>query len=196
MRKRLLLTFFVLLAAVASVSANAYQDANRLIKNGYVKSDPDAIRSIVPQLTESEITSLYTWNKVDVFGPVLMNSALGFGSGSLSQKDTVHGLIFLAGDTVFTGMIVWNFLRNAGINFNNEVSGKGGVYDDYTLALAGLIGAAALRVWQGIRAATYAKSYNSKLAYALKLDSAPTVAFLPYFKEGKTGMSVSARISY
>ncbi len=193
MRKRLLLTFFVLLAAVASVSANAYQDANRLIKNGYVKSDPDAIRALVPQLTDSEITSLYTWNKVDVFGPVLMNSALGFGSGSLSQKDTVHGLIFLAGDTVFTGMIVWNFLRNAGINFNNEVSGKGGVYDDYTLALAGLIGAAALRVWQGIRAAAYANRYNGRLSYALGLDNA-SVAVMPVIRNEGTGFSVGARI--
>lgn len=193
MRKRLLLTFFVLLAAVASVSANAYQDANRLIKNGYVKSDPDAIRALVPQLTDSEITSLYTWNKVDVFGPVLMNSALGFGSGSLSQKDTVHGMLFLAGDTVFTGMIVWNFLRNAGINFNNEVSGKGGVYDDYTLALAGLIGAAALRVWQGIRAAAYASRYNGRLSYALGMDSA-SVAVMPVIRDEGTGFSVGARI--
>ncbi len=193
MRKRLLLTFFVLLVAVASVSANAYQNANRLIKNGCVKSDPDAIKALVPQLTDSEITSLYTWNKVDVFGPVLMNSALGFGSGSLSQKDTVHGLIFLAGDTVFTGMIAWNFLRNAGVNIGNEISGEGGVYDDYTLALAGLIGAAALRIWQGIRAATYANRYNGRLSYALGLDSA-SVAVMPVIRDEGTGFSVGARI--
>ena len=194
MRKRFFITLFVLLVAAASVSANAYQDANRLIKNGYVKSDPDAIRALVPQLTDSEITSLYTWNKVDVFGPVLMNSALGFGSGSLSQKDTVHGLIFLAGDTVFTGMIVWNFLRNAGINFSTEVSGEGGFYDDYTLALAGLIGAAALRVWQGIRAAAYAKRYNGRLSYALGLDNA-SVAVMPVIRNEGTGFSVGARIA-
>ena len=94
-------------------------------------------------------------------------------------------------------MIIWNFLKNGGENIHNELYGDGGVSDDFTLAKVGLIAAAALRVWQSIRALTYAKSYNSKLAYALGYESdAPTFALLPFSKDGQTGLTLSAKISY
>ena len=42
----------------------------------------------------------------------------------------------------------------------------------------------------------YANSYNSKLAYALRYDSTPSVALLPFSKDGQTGLTLSAKFSY
>ena len=92
-------------------------------------------------------------------------------------------------------MIIWNFLKNSGENIHNELYGDGGVSDDFSLALAGLIGALALRVWQTIRPIGYAKSYNSKLAYSLHLD-APQIAIVPKSGELETEITLSATISY
>ena len=196
MNKRLILVLTVLLFGILCVSATAYKDVSRLILNGTFKYAPEEVRKLSADLTDSERKSLYTWNRVSPVGGLLMNMVLGFGSGSFSQKDTGYGVLFLCGDTICTGMIIWNFLKNGGENIHNELYGDGGVSDDFTLAKVGLIAAAALRVWQSIRAVTYANSYNSKLAYALRYDSTPSVALLPFSKDGQTGLTLSAKFSY
>lgn len=195
MKRILLIIAIILIACTSVLYADDYNDVNRLIKYGYVKSDPEAIRQLSAGLSQSQKESLYVWNNVSTLEGVLFNSLLGFGSGSFQQKDTLHGIIFLCGDTVCTGLIIWNFVKNAGENFRNEVSGQGGISDDYSLALAGLIGGLALRVWQVIRPIGYARKYNSKLAYALSLD-APQIAIVPKFGELETEVTLSATISY
>ena len=195
MKRILLIITILLIACTSALFADDYNDVNRLIKNGYVKSDPETIRQLSAGLSWSQKESLYTWNNVSTLEGVLFNSLLGFGSGSFQQKDTLHGIIFLCGDTVCTGLIIWNFVKNAGENINNELWGDGGISDDYSLALAGLIGGLALRVWQVIRPIGYAKKYNGKLAYALNLDT-PQVAIIPKSGELETEVTLSATISY
>lgn len=195
MKRILLIITIILMACICPLFADDYNDVNRLIKYGYVKSDPEAIRQLSAGLSQSQKESLYVWNNVSTLEGVLFNSLLGFGSGSFQQKDTLHGIIFLCGDTVCTGLIIWNFVKNAGENFRNEVSGQGGISDDYSLALAGLIGGLALRVWQVIRPIGYARKYNGKLAYALNLDT-PQIAIVPTYKDMRTEVTLSATISY
>ena len=195
MKRILLIITIVLIACASTLFADDYKDVNLLIKSGYVKYDPEAIRRLSVGLSQSQKESLYTWNKVSVLEGVLFNSLLGFGSGSFKQGDNLHGIIFLCGDTICTGMIIWNFLKNSGENIHNELYGDGGVSDDFSLALAGLIGGLALRVWQTIRPIGYAKSYNSKLSYSLHLD-APQIAIVPKSGELETEITLSATISY
>lgn len=195
MKRILMIITIILIACTCPLFADDYNDVNRLIKYGYVKSDPEAIRQLSAGLSQSQKESLYVWNNVSTLEGVLFNSLLGFGSGSFQQKDTLHGIIFLCGDTVCTGLIIWNFVKNAGENINNELWGDGGISDDYSLALAGLIGGLALRVWQVIRPIGYARKYNSKLAYALNLDT-PQIAIVPKYGELETEVTLSATISY
>ena len=195
MKRILLIITIILIACTSVLYADAYSDAGRLIKSGYVKHDPEAVRQLSAGLSQSQKESLYTWNKVSALEGVLFNSLLGFGSGSFQQKDTLHGIIFLCGDTICTSLIIWNIVKNGGENFRNEVSGQGGISDDYSLALAGLIGGLALRVWQAIRPIGYARKYNGKLAYALNLNT-PQIAIIPKYGELETEVTLSATISY
>ena len=195
MKRILLIITIVLIACTSTLSADDYKDVNRLIKSGYVKYDPEAVRQLSAGLSQSQKESLYIWNRVSLLEGVLFNSLLGFGSGSFKQGDNLHGIIFLCGDTICTGLIIWNFLKNSGENIHNELYGDGGVSDDFSLALAGLIGGLALRIWQTIRPIGYAGSYNSKLAYALHLD-APQIAIVPKYGELETEVTLSATISY
>ena len=192
--RKLLMILIALTVCVAALSADAYKDVNRLIANGYVKTNPDEIRALSSALSQDQKNSLYIWNRAETVFPVLMNSVLGFGSGSMSQGDRLHGVIFLCGDVICTGLIAWNFIKNSGENIHNELYGDGGVSDDFTLAAVALGAAAALRVWQTIRAITYARQYNSKLSYALGLDS-PVTAFVLPDKNGPV-VTFSAGISY
>ena len=192
--RKLLILFIALTVCIAALSADAYKDVNRMIANGYVKTNPDEIRALSSALSQDQKESIYTWKKVETVFPVLMNSVLGFGSGSMSQGDRLHGVIFLCGDVICTGLIAWNFIKNGGENIHNELYGDGGVSDDFTLAAVALGAAAALRVWQAFRAVNYAKQYNSKLSYALGLDS-PVIAFVLPDKDGAV-VTFSAGISY
>ena len=192
--RKLLIIFIALTVCVAALSADAYKDVSRMIANGYVKTSPDEIRALSSALSQDQKKSLYIWNRAETVFPVLMNSVLGFGSGSMSQGDRLHGVIFLCGDVICTGLIAWNFIQNSGENIHNELYGDGGVSDDFTLAAVALGAAAALRVWQTIRAVTYARQYNSKLSYALGLDS-PVTAFVLPDKDGPV-VTFSAGISY
>ena len=152
--RKLLIIFIALIVCVAALSADAYKDVSRMIANGYVKTSPDEIRALSSALSQDQKKSLYIWNRAETVFPVLMNSVLGFGSGSMSQGDRLHGMIFLCGDVLCTGLIAWNFIKNSGENIHNELYGDGGVSDDFTLAAVALGAAAALRVWQTIRAVT------------------------------------------
>ena len=192
--RKLLILFIALTVCIAALSADAYKDVNRMIANGYVKTNPDEIRALSSALSQDQKESIYTWKKVETVFPVLMNSVLGFGSGSMSQGDRLHGVIFLCGDVICTGLIAWNFIKNGGENIHNELYGDGGVSDDFTLAAVALGAAAALRVWQAFRAVNYAKQYNSKLSYALGLDS-PVSAFVLPDKDGAV-VTFSAGIRY
>ena len=42
--RKLLILFIALTVCVAALSADAYKDVNKLIANGYVKTNPDEIR--------------------------------------------------------------------------------------------------------------------------------------------------------
>ena len=192
--RKLLTVLIILTLCVAAVSADAYKDVNNMISRGYVKTDPEQIRALSSALSQDQKESIYIWRKADLIGPLLMNSVLGFGSGSLSQGDRLHGVIFLCGDVICTSLIAWNIIRNSGENINREISGEGGVSDDFTLAIVGLASAAALRVWQAFRAVSYAKQYNSKLSYALGLEPQVNAFILPD-KNGPV-LTLSAGISY
>ena len=192
--RKLLILFIALTVCIAALSADAYKDVSRMIANGYVKTNPDEIRALSSALSQDQKKSLYIWNRAETVFPVLMNSVLGFGSGSMRQGDHLHGVIFLCGDVLCTGLIAWNIIKNSGENIHNELDGDGGVSDDFTLAAVALGAAAALRVWQTIRAITYARQYNSKLSYALGLDSQVNAFILPD-KNGPV-VTFSAGISY
>lgn len=192
--RKLLIVIIALTICIAAVYADAYKDVNNMISKGYVKTDPEQIRALSSALTQDQKQSIYLWKRADLVGPVLMNSVLGFGSGSMRQGDHLHGVIFLCGDVLCTGLIAWNIIKNSGENIHNELYGDGGVSDDFTLAAVALGAAAALRVWQTIRAITYARQYNSKLSYALGLDSQVNAFILPD-KNGPV-VTFSAGISY
>ena len=192
--RKLFTIILILTLCVAAVSADAYRDVNNMISKGYVKTDPEQIRALSSSLTQDQKQSLYLWKKADLVGPVLMNSVLGFGSGSMRQGDSLHGVIFLCGDVLCTGLIVWNILKNGGENIHNELYGDGGVSDDFTLAAVALGAAAALRVWQTIRAVSYARQYNSRLSYALGLEPQVNAFILP--DTNGPVLTFSAGISY
>jgi len=190
--KKVLIILLVALVCAVVLYADAYKDANKLIKQGLKDSNIQKIREISVNLTPDEKDSLYTWNKVSIIGPFLSNLFLGFGSGSTSQGDTLHGAIFLAGDAVFTGMIIYDIVKHGIDEFNHSVFHGDGA-GDMTVAMIGLIGIAGLRVYQAIRPFVFANRYNGKLREALNLDS-PTVAFLPVQTKEGVGLGLSARI--
>ena len=195
MKRKLVLIVIILLFSVSALSADAYKDVSRMINNGYVRSDPERIRTLATELSQEQKKSLYIWNKVSIPEGVLFNSLLGFGSGSFKQGDTGHGIIFLCGDTICTGLIIFDILRVSGENFNAAVSGDGKATDELPFALAGLLGALALRIWQTIRPIQYAKNYNQKLDYSLNFDS-PQIALVRTNDKLKAEIKISASISY
>jgi len=190
--KKVLIILLVAFVCAAVLYADAYKDANKLIKQGLKDSNIRQIKEISLSLTPDQKQSLYTWNKVSTIGPFLSNLFLGFGSGSTRQGDTLHGVLFLAGDAVFTGMIIFDIVKHGVDEFNHSVF-HGDAAGDMTMAMIGLIGIAGLRIYQAIRPFIYANGYNGKLRDALNLDSA-SVAFLPVQTKGCVGLSLSARI--
>ena len=56
--RKLLIIFIALTVCVATLSADAYKDVNRLIANGYVKTNPDEIRTLSSALSQDQITNL------------------------------------------------------------------------------------------------------------------------------------------
>lgn len=195
MKKKLLIISLILLVCAAFAFADAYKDVNKYINQGLSDANVAKIKELSPQLTEQQKKSIYTWKKVDVVFPFLENTFLGFGSGSLSQKDTTHGIIFLAGDTLCLGLVAYNIFKNGWDNFINGITGKGGVSDDMTLAKVALIGALGLRVYQAIRPFTYSKNYNAKLKDAIGYNET-AVALLPTKTKDGMGMTVSAKVSF
>ena len=99
--KKVLIILLVAFVCAAVLYADAYKDANKLIKQGLKDSNIRQIKEISLSLTPDQKQSLYTWNKVSTIGPFLSNLFLGFGSGSTRQGDTLHGVLFLAGDAHF-----------------------------------------------------------------------------------------------
>lgn len=192
--KKVLVIMLLALVCASMLFADAYKDANKIVKQGLKDSNIQKIKELSLQLTADQKQSLYTWNKVSTVGPFLSNLFLGFGSGSTRQGDTLHGLIFLAGDVVFTGLIIYDVVKHGIDEFNHAVF-HGDAAGEMTAAMVGLIGIAGLRIYQAIRPFVYAKNYNGKLRDALNLDSA-SVAFLPVRTKDGVGYSLSARIPF
>lgn len=193
MKKKLLIISLFVIICTAFAFADAYKDVNNYINQGLSDQNVIKIKELAPELTQQQKESIYRWRKVDTVFPFLENTFLGFGSGSFSQGDSTHGIIFLAGDTLCLGLVGYNIISNGWENFINGITGKGGSKDDMTLAKIALIGALGLRVYQAIRPFTYAKNYNAKLKDAIGLET--KVALVPTSKDG-VGMAVSAKVSY
>jgi hypothetical protein len=193
MKKKLLIISLFVIICAAFAFADAYKDVNNYINQGLSDQNVIKIKELAPELTQQQKESIYRWRKVDTVFPFLENTFLGFGSGSFSQGDSTHGIIFLAGDTLCLGLVGYNIISNGWENFINGITGKGGSKDDMTLAKIALIGALGLRVYQAIRPFTYAKNYNAKLKDAIGLET--KVALVPTSKDG-VGMAVSAKVSY
>lgn len=190
--KKVLVIMLLALVCASMLFADAYKDANKIVKQGLKDSNIQKIKELSLQLTADQKQSLYMWNKVSTVGPFLSNLFLGFGSGSTRQGDTLHGLIFLAGDVVFTGLIIYDVVKHGIDEFNHAVF-HGDAAGEMTAAMVGLIGIAGLRIYQAIRPFVFAKSYNGKLRDAPNLDSA-SVAFLPVRTKDGMVLSLSARI--
>lgn len=192
MKKRIIIALAILVICASFASADAYKDVNGLIARGLTEQNIQKIKELSPQLTQSQKDSIYTWKKVSPITGAAMNLFLGFGSGSSMQGDKLHGTIFMVGDVICTGLIVFDIIRHSTEEFNHSVFG-----DDeagpMTLAIIGLVGAAGLRVWQTIQPITYAKKYNAKLRDALGMDD-PTFAMLPVYTKDGLGLTLSARI--
>ena len=195
MKKKLLIISLILLVCTAFAFADAYKDVNKYISQGLSDENVAKIKELSPQLTEQQKKSIYTWKKVDVVFPFLENTFLGFGSGSFSQKDSGHGIIFLVADTACLGLVGYNIIKNGWENFVNGITGKGGTSDDMTLAKVALIGALGLRVYQAIRPFTYAKNYNAKLKDAIGYNDT-AVAILPAPTKEGLGVTVAAKVGF
>ena len=184
------LIFAVICASFAS--ADAYKDVNGLISRGLSEQNIQMIKELSPQLTQSQKNSIYTWKRVSPITGAAMNLFLGFGSGSSMQGDKLHGTIFMIGDVICTGLIVFDLIKHSGEEFNHSLYG-GDKPGEMTLAIIGLVGAAGLRVWQTIQPIVYARQYNAKLRDALGMDD-PTFAMLPIYTKDGLGLTLSARI--
>lgn len=195
MKKKLLIASLLILICVAFAFADAYKDVSKYINLGLSDYNAAKIKELSPQLTQQQKEYLYKWNQVGTVFPFLENTFIGFGSGSFSQKDTVHGIIFLAGDTLCLGLVGYNIIKNGWDNFINGISGKGGTADDMTLAKVALFGALGLRVYQAVRPFIYANKYNTKLKDSLGLDGT-AVALVPTPAKEGLGMTVSAKVSF
>ena len=195
MKKKMLIISLILIVCAAFAFADAYQDVNKYLNQGLSDANVAKIKELSPQLTEQQKKSIYTWKKVDVVFPFLENTFLGFGSGSFSQGDTTHGIIFLAGDLVGFGLVAYNIMTTSWDNFIGSITGKGGSDGDMTLAKVGLIGVLGLRVYQAIRPFTYSKNYNAKLKDAIGYNET-AVAILPTKTKDGMGMTLSAKVSF
>ena len=54
MKRILLIITIVLIACASTLFADDYKDVNRLIKSGYVKYDPEAVRQLSAGLSQSQ----------------------------------------------------------------------------------------------------------------------------------------------
>ena len=193
MKKRLVIISLLILVCAAVVFADAYKDVNNYISRGLSAENIAKIKELAPQLTQKQKNSIYEWKKVPTMFPFLSNTFLGFGSGSFSQGDSMHGIIFLVGDTICLGAVAYNIIKNGWDNFISATGGKTKGSDDVTIAKIALFAAAGLRVYQAIRPFTYAKDYNGKLEDALGLNT--TVALVPTFSKDGMGMMLSAKVN-
>ena len=193
MGKRTLVLLLVALVCAGALFADAYKDVNRYINSGLSDVNLQKVAELSPELTMDQKQSIYRWKKVPVVMPFAMNFVLGFGSGSFSQGDDGMGILFLAGDTLCTAVIIYDILSTGWENFVDSFSGRGGAARELNAAKIALIAAAGLRIWQGIRPFTYARTKNAKLKSALGLDGA-TVAFAPILTEEGAGFILSAKI--
>ena len=192
MKKRIIIALIFAVICASFASADAYKDVNGLISRGLTEQNIQMIKELSPQLTQSQKNSIYTWKRVSPITGAAMNLFLGFGSGSSMQGDKLHGTIFMIGDVICTGLIVFDLIKHSGEEFNHSLYG-GDKPGEMTLAIIGLVGAAGLRVWQTIQPIVYARQYNAKLRDALGMDN-PTFAMLPVYTKDGLGLTLSARI--
>ncbi|MBO4394180.1 MAG: P13 family porin [Spirochaetales bacterium] len=193
MKKKALIIMIVALLCAGALFADAYKDVNKYINSGLSDKNLQMVAELSPQLTQEQKESIYRWKHVPVVMPFMMNTFLGFGSGSFNQGDDGMGILFLAGDTLCTGIIIYDIMATGWDNFIKEIGGKGGAGSDLNAAKIALIAAAGLRVWQAIRPFTYANSKNAKLKTALGLDEV-SVAFAPMMTDDGMGFVLSAKI--
>lgn len=193
MKRRVIFVVILALICICNAHADAYRDVNKYISQGLSDQNIQKIKELSPQLTQKEKDSIYTWKRVSPLAGAGFNLVAGFGAGSFSQGDRLHGVIFLAGDAICTGLIIYDIVKHGVDEFNHSLFG-GDAAGDMQLAMIGLIGAAGLRVWQTVQPIFYAKKYNAKLKDALGMDGA-SVAMLPTLtRDGGLGMTLSARI--
>ena len=193
MKRRVIFVMILALVCICSAQADAYKDVNKYISQGLSDQNILKIKELSPQLTQKEKDSIYTWKKVSPLAGAGFNLVAGFGAGSFSQGDGLHGTLFLIGDAICTGLIIYDIVKHGVDEFNHSLFG-GDAAGDMKLALIGLIGGAGLRIWQTVHPFIYAKKYNAKLRDALGMDGT-TVALLPAFnREGGLGMTFAARI--
>ena len=190
MKKKALMIMIVALLCAGALFADAYKDVNKYINSGLSDKNLQMVAQLSPQLTQEQKELVEHGNLERI---LMMNTFLGFGSGSFNQGDDGMGILFLAGDTLCTGIIIYDILATGWDNFIKEIGGKGGAGSDLNAAKIALIAAAGLRVWQAIRPFTYANSKNAKLKTALGLDEV-SVAFAPMMTDDGMGFVLSAKI--
>ncbi len=195
MKRKLVIILLMTLLCAGAVFADAYKDANKLLRANLSDQNLQKVAELAPQLTQDQKEYLYRWNKVDTVMPFALNLVLGFGSGSFSQGDDGMGILFLALDTACTGVIIYDIVATGWDNFQKSISGKGGSTTELKASKIALIAAAGIRVWESIRPFTYAKKKNTKLKSALGLDGA-TVALTPLVTDDGMGFALSAKIRY
>lgn len=198
MTRKVFIILAVLLVSCSMLYADpdSYKEVSRIMAFGRLSdANAEKIKALSGQLTDSEKNSVWTRYQVSATEGFLWNLVLGFGSGSKSQGDPLH-IVFAGCDVVSTGLLIAAFISESATNAHNELYHDDRESHGGELAVAGLAGLVAVRIWQCIRPYTYARSFNSKLSDALGMGSV-TVGFLPLVtRPGEGGFTLSAKVSF
>lgn len=167
-----------------SQDARIYLDTNDLIEDGLEKNITK-ITELSSKLSPNQRLLLFKSFEKDPVGPSVLNSLVGFGSGSFMAGDLFSGFIQLGGDIAATIFALWTFVM-VGVS----VGLPGGDSRIMMLVLSGLA-LVAPRVYGGVISHIYAKNYNATLRKAIFGTSA--VSLKPYHiqKETPTNQNLS-----
>lgn len=173
-----------------------------LLEDGLYENQ-DEIITIVPLLTPSEITSLYSKNKISGVLDTLENTLFGFGIGSFTSGDLKGGLIQLGlegGGIILSAISFGDFLAYGAANILGVLFKNKNEKNEKLMAASAiglLTGAGAFligRIYGIVRGIKYPLQYNKDLQNTLYgYESAYQLSIAPVFSTTGIGFGVGVK---
>jgi hypothetical protein len=163
------------------------------------QNEINAIKTKASGLSNAEKQAIMENNEKGLTGPLLLNIFLGAGIGSFVEGDTTGGLIALAGEGVGIGLISYGYISLLQQVMQNAAYGSGNpvrpeeIMDKAVTVYGGVLIWAGFRVYSVIRAISYTKEYNRRLADAL---GAVKIGVVPVFDNDGAKLALAAKVSF